>query len=75
VMAFSDLYNKRIPCYRFFLDKLMVAQLVRIFLPTSEMEVSFYRFQNCLPVCPFLRCCRLSMCKIFPNLNEKTKKV
>ena len=46
MMEFSDLYNKIIPCYRLLLDKLIVSKLVRIFLPTSELQVSFYRVQN-----------------------------
>jgi len=38
-MAFSDLYNKIIPSF-LLLHKLIVAQLVRTFLPTSEQDVS-----------------------------------
>lgn len=75
MVAFSDLCNKIIPCYRLLLDKLIVAQLVRILLPTLEHEVSFYRVKFAYQFVPYLRCCRLSMCIIFPNLNEKTKRV
>jgi hypothetical protein len=74
MMAHSDLCNKIIPCYRLLLEKLLVAHLVRIFLPTLEQEVSFYRVQNYLPVCP-LSSVLSPMCLIFPNLNEKTKSV
>jgi hypothetical protein len=74
MMAYCDLCHKIIPCYRLLLDKLIVVQLVRIFLPTLEQKVFFYRIQNYLPVCP-LSSELSSMCIIFPNLNENTKSV